>query len=182
MCLGAFANGGHLLDFCNTGFNPAYIAPWVSHFNQVGELPIAGHYTQWISDRRNYVVVGGFVLAMAAALTLWITLLTGRTGPTDDYTVVYENVNGLKAGTRIQSAVCKTEVMVIQAPDGDVDVRCGGAAMVGISAEKSGRSVDGAAPRAPRSASATSTRPAIWSCSAPSRVTARWVSATRCSC
>lgn len=53
------------------------------------------------SDRRNYVVVGGFVLAMAAALTVWITLLTGRTGPTDDYSVVYANVNGLKAGTRI---------------------------------------------------------------------------------
>jgi hypothetical protein len=33
----------------------------------------------------------------------------------------------LKAGTRIKSAVCATELMVIQAPAGDVDVRCGGA-------------------------------------------------------
>jgi hypothetical protein len=51
----------------------------------------------------------------------------------------------LKAGTRIQSAVCNTEVMVIQAPEGDVDVRCGGASMIEISAEKPGGSVDGAA-------------------------------------
>lgn len=38
----------------------------------------------------------------------------------------------LKVGTRIKSAVCSTELMVIQAPDGDVDVRCGGAPMIGI--------------------------------------------------
>ncbi len=51
----------------------------------------------------------------------------------------------LKAGTRIQSAVCKTEVMVIAAPDGDVDVRCGGAAMIEISADKPGGDVDASA-------------------------------------
>ena len=51
----------------------------------------------------------------------------------------------LKAGTRIQSAVCNTEVMVIQAPDGDVDVRCGGTPMIEISAQKPGGSVDGSA-------------------------------------
>ena len=51
----------------------------------------------------------------------------------------------LKAGTRIQSAVCKTEVMVIAAPDGDVDVRCGGAPMLEISAEKPGGDVDASA-------------------------------------
>ena len=33
----------------------------------------------------------------------------------------------LKPGTRMRSAVCNTEVMVIQAPADDVDVRCGGA-------------------------------------------------------
>lgn len=48
----------------------------------------------------------------------------------------------LKAGTRIQSAVCNTEVMVIAAPDADVDVRCGGAPMIEIGAEKPGGSVD----------------------------------------
>ena len=47
---------GHLLDLCSTGFNPAYIADWVTHFNDVGEMPIAAHFTQWITDRRNYVL------------------------------------------------------------------------------------------------------------------------------
>jgi len=51
----------------------------------------------------------------------------------------------LKAGTRIQSAVCATEVMVIQAPEGEVDLRCGGAPMLEIGAEKSGDPVDPAA-------------------------------------
>ncbi len=49
----------------------------------------------------------------------------------------------LKAGTRIQSAVCNTEVMVIAAPDGDVDVRCGGSPMITIGEEKSGSTPDG---------------------------------------
>lgn len=47
----------------------------------------------------------------------------------------------LKAGTRIQSAVCATEVMVIQASEGDADIRCGGAPMQEIGAEKSGAAV-----------------------------------------
>jgi hypothetical protein len=41
----------------------------------------------------------------------------------------------LKAGTRIKSAVCATELMVIQAPEGDADVRCGGAPIIGIGDE-----------------------------------------------
>jgi len=36
----------------------------------------------------------------------------------------------LKVGSRLRSAVCTTEVIVIAAPGGDVDVRCGGAPMV----------------------------------------------------
>ena len=49
----------------------------------------------------------------------------------------------LKAGTRIKSAVCSTELMVIQAPDGDVDVRCGGAPTIGIAdAPPAGATVD----------------------------------------
>jgi hypothetical protein len=36
----------------------------------------------------------------------------------------------LKPGARLRSAVCTTEVMVIQAPDRHVDLRCGGAALV----------------------------------------------------
>ncbi len=37
----------------------------------------------------------------------------------------------LKTGMRLKSTVCATEVMVIAAPGGDVDVRCGGVAMGG---------------------------------------------------
>lgn len=51
----------------------------------------------------------------------------------------------LKAGTRLQSAVCTTEVMVVKATDGDADVRCGGAAMLEIGAEKSGAAPDSSA-------------------------------------
>jgi hypothetical protein len=36
----------------------------------------------------------------------------------------------LKVGTRLRSAVCTTEVMVVAAPAADVDVRCGGAPML----------------------------------------------------
>ena len=38
----------------------------------------------------------------------------------------------LKAGGRMRSAVCTTEVMVIQAPQADIDLACGGAALVEI--------------------------------------------------
>ena len=37
----------------------------------------------------------------------------------------------LKAGARLKSAVCATEVIVIAAPAGGADVQCGGAAMLG---------------------------------------------------
>ena len=36
----------------------------------------------------------------------------------------------LKAGTRLKSAVCATEVIVTAAPADDLDVRCGGAPMI----------------------------------------------------
>lgn len=36
----------------------------------------------------------------------------------------------LKAGARFKSAVCDTQVMVIKAPAGDFDLRCGGAEML----------------------------------------------------
>jgi hypothetical protein len=41
----------------------------------------------------------------------------------------------LKAGTRMRSAVCATEVMVIAAPARDVEVTCGGVPMIAINAE-----------------------------------------------
>jgi hypothetical protein len=36
----------------------------------------------------------------------------------------------LKAGLRLKSAVCSTEVMVIRSPPGEHDLRCGGIAML----------------------------------------------------
>ncbi len=41
----------------------------------------------------------------------------------------------LKAGGRIRSAVCTTEVMVILAPQGEVDLTCGGAPMLPLGTE-----------------------------------------------
>jgi hypothetical protein len=36
----------------------------------------------------------------------------------------------LKAGSRLKSAVCTTEVIVVKTPAGNLDVTCGGVAMV----------------------------------------------------
>jgi hypothetical protein len=41
----------------------------------------------------------------------------------------------LKAGSRLKSAVCDTEVMVVKAPGGDVALTCGGAPMVDLGAD-----------------------------------------------
>ena len=38
----------------------------------------------------------------------------------------------LKAGSRLKSVVCETEVIVVKAPGADVDVTCGGASMVDV--------------------------------------------------
>ncbi|WP_162941711.1 hypothetical protein [Desertimonas flava] len=47
----------------------------------------------------------------------------------------------LAVGTRLRSAVCETQIMVVRAPAGvDVDLRCGGVAMLPF---------DAAAPSAP---------------------------------
>jgi hypothetical protein len=40
----------------------------------------------------------------------------------------------LKAGTRLKSAVCDTQIMVIAAPDAEVSLTCGGATMLGMDA------------------------------------------------
>lgn len=52
-------------------------------------------------DRRNYVVVGTFVLAVGAALIVWLSLLAHRTGETKEYVVHYRNVLGLGEGTQV---------------------------------------------------------------------------------
>lgn len=52
----------------------------------------------------------------------------------------------LEPGMRLRSSVCSTEVMVIQAPDGEVHVTCGGAALVPLGATAaSGSTLDPAA-------------------------------------
>jgi hypothetical protein len=42
----------------------------------------------------------------------------------------------LKAGTRLKSAVCDTEIMVIKASGGDHDLRCGAVPMLAMSAAR----------------------------------------------
>jgi hypothetical protein len=44
----------------------------------------------------------------------------------------------LKPGSRMRSAVCATEVMIIAAPDADVELCCGGAPMLDVAAKPAG--------------------------------------------
>ena len=53
------------------------------------------------NDQRNYLIVGAFVIAMVAALAIWISLLTGRTGATDRYHIHFANVMGLAEGSEV---------------------------------------------------------------------------------
>lgn len=46
------------------------------------------------------------------------------------------------AGTRLRSVVCTTEVIVVRATAGDVDVRCGGLGMVPIDQQTPAGSLD----------------------------------------
>ena len=48
----------------------------------------------------------------------------------------------LKAGGRLKSSVCETQVVVVKAPDTEVDLRCGGAPMVPLDAEPAEGSLD----------------------------------------
>jgi hypothetical protein len=43
-----------------------------------------------------------------------------------------EKMGQLKPGSRLRSSVCSTEVMVVMAPSGDVDLTCGGAPMADL--------------------------------------------------
>ncbi|HQR03034.1 MAG: hypothetical protein JSR19_01095 [Proteobacteria bacterium] len=47
-------------------------------------------------------------------------------------------MKALKAGTRLKSAVCDTEVMVIKVPAGEYDIRCGGAEMLDMATARDG--------------------------------------------
>jgi hypothetical protein len=48
----------------------------------------------------------------------------------------------LKPGTRLRSQTCSAEVIVVRPPDREVDLRCGGAAMVPVGDEVAGQPVD----------------------------------------
>ncbi|MET1025872.1 MAG: MlaD family protein [Dongiaceae bacterium] len=50
----------------------------------------------------NYTVVGLFVSAMIIALIVVIITLSGRSGPTDSYSIVFENVSDMKYGTLVR--------------------------------------------------------------------------------
>jgi len=52
--------------------------------------------------RFNYVIVGVFVTAMLVAGGVSLALVTGRTGPTDTYHVVLDNVSDVKFGTQVR--------------------------------------------------------------------------------
>lgn len=52
-------------------------------------------------QRVNYIAVGLFVLAMLGSLLYLLFQLTGKSGPGDDYHVIYKNVGGLKFGTPV---------------------------------------------------------------------------------
>ena len=56
-----------------------------------------------MDSRRNYILVGGFVLASLVCLIAWLAVLAGGTGATDDYWIRYNNVMGLTPGTQILS-------------------------------------------------------------------------------
>ncbi len=53
------------------------------------------------NNRINYIIVGTFVLAMLIGLVVSVAMLTGRTGATDSYYSVYDNVSGIKYGTQV---------------------------------------------------------------------------------
>ncbi|MBF0188715.1 MAG: MCE family protein [Magnetococcales bacterium] len=53
------------------------------------------------SHRLNYILVGGFTLAILAGIMLAVALLTGRTGAVDRYHTVYTHVGGIKYGTQV---------------------------------------------------------------------------------
>ena len=53
------------------------------------------------SNKVNYLVVGSFVIATLVGLVVSVAWLSGRTGPTDSYFAVYNNVTGVKFGTQV---------------------------------------------------------------------------------
>ncbi len=78
------------------------------------------------SDQINYLVVGSFVIAMLAGLTVAIALLTGRTGATDTYFTSYKDATGLKFGSQVLYMgypVGQVEEIVPEVENGSVSFR-----------------------------------------------------------
>ena len=50
----------------------------------------------------------------------------------------------LKAGTRLKSAVCTTELMVVGAPKEEIEITCGGAPLIAMGEQGSGEIADDA--------------------------------------
>jgi hypothetical protein len=48
----------------------------------------------------------------------------------------------LKAGARLKSVACETQVIVVRAPQGDVELSCGGAPMVALDADAPAAELD----------------------------------------
>lgn len=53
------------------------------------------------NNKANYLIVGTFVLLVIVGIVTSVALLTGRTGATDEYYAVYDNVTGIEFGTRV---------------------------------------------------------------------------------
>jgi phospholipid/cholesterol/gamma-HCH transport system substrate-binding protein len=51
--------------------------------------------------RRNYLLVGSFVIAMVVALVTWLAVLSGGIGRGDRFTIHYDNVLGVAEGTQV---------------------------------------------------------------------------------
>ena len=69
-------------------------------------------------DNINYLLVGSFVLSMGVALVVLLFAVTGRSGPTDTYYVVYDNVagfGGLSIASRGRALIGGTERFLYRA-------------------------------------------------------------------
>ena len=51
--------------------------------------------------RKNYIVVGSFLIVLVAVLIIWLAVLSGRTEATHPYYMEFNNVMGLKEGGQI---------------------------------------------------------------------------------
>jgi len=53
------------------------------------------------NNKLNYLVVGSFVIVIVVGLIVTVANLSGRTGATDGYHAIYENVTGIEFGTQV---------------------------------------------------------------------------------